>query len=101
MFIPKPNSKCFFDSGKKLSLAECFERNKIASFFCLFVNLATADSISVSVSPTKDSRFITVLNTVWKEVSQKLHALAKDFKYISQRKLIISMKAFTKGFNIF
>ena len=99
MFIPKPNSKCFFDSGKKLSLTECFERNKTAFFF--FVCLATADSISVSVSPTKDSRFITVLNTVWKEVSQKLHALAKDSKYISQRKLIISMKAFTKGFNIY
>ena len=60
MFIPKLNSKCFFkypfDSGKKLSLAECFERNKIAFF--LFVCLATADSISISVSPTKGWRFI-------------------------------------------
>ena len=39
MFIPKLNSKCVFkyhfDGGKKLSLAECFERNKIA-LFCLF-----------------------------------------------------------------
>ena len=39
MFIPKLNSKCVFkysfDSGKKLLLAECFERNKIAHF--LFV----------------------------------------------------------------
>ena len=36
MFIPKLNSKCVvvypFDGGKKLSLAECFERNKIALF---------------------------------------------------------------------
>ena len=58
MFIPKLNLKCVFkypfDGGKKLSLAECFERNKIALFCCL----ATADSISISVSPTKGSRFI-------------------------------------------
>ena len=36
MLIPKLNSKCVFkyrfDGGKKLSLAECFERNKIAKF---------------------------------------------------------------------
>ena len=50
---------CFkypFDGGKILSLADCFERNKIVLFF---VCLATADSISISVLPTKDSRFIT------------------------------------------
>ena len=39
MLIPKLNSKCAFqypfDGGKKLSLAECFERNEIALF--LFV----------------------------------------------------------------
>ena len=39
MLIPKLNSKCVFkyrfDGGKKLPLAECFERNKIAKF--LFV----------------------------------------------------------------
>ena len=40
MFIPKLNSgsvfKYPFDSDKNLPLAECFERNKIAHFFCLF-----------------------------------------------------------------
>ena len=59
MFIPKLNSKCVFkypfDGGKKLLLAECFEGKKIALFF---VCLATADSIYISVSPTKGSRFI-------------------------------------------
>ena len=39
MFIPKLNSKCVFkysfNGGKKLPLAECFEKNKIAHF--LFV----------------------------------------------------------------
>ena len=39
MFSPKLNSKFVFkysfNGGKKLSLAECFERNKIA-IFCLF-----------------------------------------------------------------
>ena len=39
MLISKLNSKYIFkypfDGGKKLSLAECFERNKIAKF--LFV----------------------------------------------------------------
>ena len=41
MFIPKLNSKCVFkysfNGGKKLPLAECFEKNKIAHF--LFVQL--------------------------------------------------------------
>ena len=58
MFIPKLNSKCVFEypfegGKKKLSLAEYFERNKIT---LLFVYLATADAISISVSPTKGSR---------------------------------------------
>ena len=39
MFIPKLNPRYVFrypfDSGKKLSLAESFERNKIA-LFCLY-----------------------------------------------------------------
>ena len=38
--------KYLFDGGKKLLLAEYFERNNRTFFFCL----ATADSISVSVS---------------------------------------------------
>ena len=54
MFIPKLNTKYVFkypfDGGKKLSLAECFERNKITLFF---VCLAPADSISIGVLPTK------------------------------------------------
>ena len=39
MFIPKLNSQCvfkyLFDGVKKLSLAEYFERNKIALFYVL------------------------------------------------------------------
>ena len=51
MFIPKLNSKYVykypFDGGKKLPLAERFERNRT-----FFVCLATADSISISILPT-------------------------------------------------
>ena len=58
MFIPKLNSKCVvvyhFDGGKKLSLAECFEKNKIVLFVCL----TTSDSIFIRVLSTKSSRFI-------------------------------------------
>ena len=57
MFIPKLNSKCVFkypfDRSKKLPLAECFEKSKIAD---LFVCIAAADSISIGVSPTKGSQ---------------------------------------------
>ena len=57
MLISKLNSKYIFkypfDGGKKLSLAECFERNKIAHFF---VCLSTVNLISVSVLPTNYSK---------------------------------------------
>ena len=57
MLIPKLNSKYVFkypfDGGKKLSLAECFERNKITHFF---VCLSTANSISISVLSTNYSK---------------------------------------------
>ena len=54
MFIPKLNSKCVFkypfDEDKKLLLAECFERNKIAHF--LFVQLLLLQFLSVLCQPT-------------------------------------------------
>ena len=57
MFIPKLNSKCVFkypfDGDKKLLLAECFERNKIAHF--LFVQLLLLQFLSVLCQPTAQS----------------------------------------------
>ena len=54
MFIPKLNSKCVFkypfDGGKKVSLVECFERNKVAYF--LFVYLLQIQFLSVFRQPT-------------------------------------------------
>ena len=50
-----------FDGGKKLSLAECIEKKKVDFFYLfiyLFFCLVTAHSISISVSPTKGSRFV-------------------------------------------
>ena len=62
MFSPKLNLKCVFkypfDGGKKLLLAECFGRNKIA----IFGLLGTADSTSIRISPTKGSHFVTKRN---------------------------------------
>ena len=62
LFIPKLNSKCVFkypfDCGRKLSLADCFVKTKLYFFVCL----ATADSISISVSPNKGSCFIIKRN---------------------------------------
>ena len=57
MFLRMVNSKCVFKypfyGKRKLSPADCFERNKTAHFF---VCLATADLISISVSPTNFSK---------------------------------------------
>ena len=54
MFIPKLNSKYVFkyrfEYGKKLSLSECFERNKIPHF--LIVSLLQIQFLSVFDQPT-------------------------------------------------
>ena len=61
MFILKLNSKGVFqypfDSGKKLSLSECFEKKQNHTFSAC---LDTADLISISVSPTKGLHFIII-----------------------------------------
>ena len=62
MFIPKLNSKCVFKypfDGGKLPLAECFGKKKKKAHF--LVCSATADSIFISVFPTKCSKVTVVL----------------------------------------
>ena len=58
MFIPKLNSKCVFkypfDSGKKSHWQNVLKETKSHFLVCL----GAAESISISVSPTKGSRFI-------------------------------------------
>ena len=62
MFIPKLNSKCVFKypfDGGKWPLAEFFGKKKKKAHF--LVCSATADSIFISVFPTKCSKVTVVL----------------------------------------
>ena len=72
--IPKLNSKCIFkypfDGGKRLSLAECSERNKIALFLFVYI----------SVSPTKGSRFIKKNKLKARKQNLKQHKTARRYR---------------------
>ena len=79
MFIPKLNSKSVFkypfDCGRKLSLADCFVKTKLYFFVCL----ATADSISISVLPTKGSCFIIKKKLKPRKQSLKQHKTVRRY----------------------
>ena len=93
MLFPKLNSKCVFkypfDVGKKLPLAECFERNK--SYF--FVCFANWHLNSISVSPTKGSRFI-----IERKQSLKQHNTSR--RYTSAHVNDQDLKTYKNNINI-
>ena len=101
MFIPKLNSKCVFkyhfDGGKKLCRWQnVLKETKLHSFVCL----ATADSISISVSPTKGSLFITKKNNL-KQHKQSLKQHKTARRYRSTLVNNLELKTCENNINIF
>ena len=58
MFIPKLNSKYFLNIPLRVVKSCCWQNVLKETKLHFFVCLATADSISISVSPTKGSCFL-------------------------------------------